>query len=63
MSVQQELISVSRFAVTLLDLIHVTATVASPLMPMEGHVMVSRSLFACANSVIFDLLINVFRYK
>ena len=41
MNVQQELISVSRFAVTPLDLTRVAATVGLSLMPMEEHVMVS----------------------
>ena len=41
MNVQQELIGVSKFAVTPLDLTHVTATVGLSLMPMEEHVMVS----------------------
>ena len=41
MNVQQDLINVSRFAVTLLALTGATATVGLSLMPMEEHAMVS----------------------
>ena len=43
MNVQQELSSVSKFAITPLVLTHATVTVGLSLMPMEEHVMVSTS--------------------
>ena len=50
MNVHQELIGVSKFAATPLDLTHATATVGMSLMPMEEHVMVSGGCNALCDS-------------